>query len=89
MGKIIPLRSNLYVNQLKETKEHLEEIAEQLFEDAINIASKGKWQQWFANAKEGDVKHFSEDMLWTTDDKNIHAVLNMRETVLETLKKIK
>ena len=55
MGKIIPFRSNLYVNQLNDTKEHLEEIAETLFEDAINIASKGKWQQWIeTNAKDGE-----------------------------------
>lgn len=89
LGKVIQLHSELYRNQIEETKTRIEKFAEDLISDALNIASYGKWQQWNETMKDGVSYHFSEEMLWATDDLNIHTVLNIRNTVLEMMKRIK
>ena len=89
MGKIIRFEEKKDYNELKHfATEKLRDLHAELDEIALNLAAYGKWKEWNDKQPEGRIINYSE-MLKDLDDKNVSALLNLKEEVLKTINIIK
>ena len=89
MGKIIKFDEKKdYIEYKNSATEMLRDLHAKLDEIAINLAAMGKWKEWNDNQPEGTIIG-SDKMFKDLDDKNVLAVLELKEQVLKTINIIK
>jgi len=88
MSKIIPIKNDVYIEILKGIIDRLSSIPNELDEYAVNLAVTGVWKEWNKKMENGTEFDFGES-IYETGDKNIDELLNLREILLETIKKLK
>lgn len=79
-----------YREQLEEAVDHLEQCAEELFTDAVNLAANGPWREWDAEQAIGTQAEITMEALADTKDAKLTMVVNMiaqLRSLAETLKK--
>ena len=89
MGKVIKFEDKKDYFELKDyATEMLRDLHAKLDEIALNLLAYGKWNEWNKKQKEGTIIN-SFDLFQDLDDKNVIALLNLKEQVLETINKLK
>ncbi|GAB4282978.1 MAG: hypothetical protein Kow0068_07770 [Marinilabiliales bacterium] len=89
MGKVIKLEDRKDYLELKHfAAEMLRDLHAKLDEIAINLAAMGKLKKWNDNQPEGTII-CSDKMFKDLDDKNVFALLKLKEQVLKTINIIK
>ncbi len=64
-------------------------MANKLDEFAVNLAVLDKWKEWDSEQSIETISNFSGDILRDIGDKNVDAILELREKLLETINKLK
>jgi uncharacterized protein YwgA len=73
-----------YHKKLSEIVNQLTDMSEQIHSGMVNLAILGKWQEWSDGQPEGAVFEFTEDMLRNTGDKNVDALVELMDKILDT-----
>jgi hypothetical protein len=73
-----------YHKELVEIVNQLTDMSEQIHSGMVNLAILGKWQEWSGEQSEGTVFEFTEDMLRNTGDKNVDALVELMDKILDT-----
>ena len=89
IGKIIKLKNEDYIERLNLIINELEEWENKLGEFAANLAVLDKWKEWSAEQSIGTYFEFSQEALFNTGDKNVDAIMELKEEVLEIISKLK
>jgi hypothetical protein len=73
-----------YRKELSEIVNQLFDMSDQIYSDMVNLATLGKWQKWSNEQPAGTVFEFTEDMLRDTGDKNVDALVELMDKILDT-----
>jgi hypothetical protein len=73
-----------YHKELAEVVTQLTDMSKQIHSGMVNLAILGKWQEWSDGQPEGAVFEFTEDMLRNTGDKNVDALAELMDKILDT-----
>lgn len=94
MAKIIPFESDYastprYQERLKEIIDELDRLETETIDFCVNLATSGKWREWDAEHKNGDIFHFNEKMLKDTGDPNVDAVAELVDKIIATQEELR
>ena len=89
MGKVIKFEDKKDYIELKHyATEILRDLHAKIDEIALNLLAYGKWNEWNKKQSEGTIINI-EDLLQDLDDKNVIALLNLKDEILKTINIIK
>jgi hypothetical protein len=73
-----------YRKELSEVVNQLTEMSSQIYSDMVNLALLGKWREWEEKQPIGAIFEFTEEMLRDTGDKNVDALAELMDKILNT-----
>ena len=83
------LEHTQYKKSILETAECLDKFQSELISYIIDIATKGKWKEWSDEQPYGTVFIFTPEMLNDTGDKNVDLLVEIYESILNAIEKLR
>ena len=81
-------RDSRYKEELAETRERLDEVSDELFALALNVAIAGPWARYNESSPDGNLLRFTPQTLFECPDPAVKAIMHSWEQVNAALEEI-